>query len=52
MKQIEASIDTKLRASIKGLRSEKFGFRVFYTHELDDMVRKGDVQRRLGHLRC
>nr|WP_071784831.1 hypothetical protein [Serratia sp. JSRIV001] len=52
MKSIEASIDAKLRQAIPGLRKEPFGFRIFYTHELDGMARKGDVQRRLGKSGC
>ncbi|OTA19522.1 RHS family protein [Xenorhabdus beddingii] len=45
MKQIEASIDKKLRAAIPGLRDEPFGFRIFKSHELDELSRKGDVQQ-------
>ncbi|CAI0822327.1 Cell wall-associated polypeptide CWBP200 [Serratia entomophila] len=52
MKSIEESIDSKLRQKFPGLRNEPFGFRVFYTHELDDLARKGDVQRRLGRSGC
>ncbi len=52
MKSIEESIDSKLRQKFSGLRNEPFGFRVFFTHELDDLARKGDVQRRLGRSGC
>ncbi|MBD1229597.1 RHS repeat-associated core domain-containing protein, partial [Xenorhabdus griffiniae] len=45
MKQIEASIDKKLRAALPGLRDEPFGFRIFKSHELDELARKGDVQQ-------
>ncbi|WP_431258058.1 RHS repeat-associated core domain-containing protein [Roseateles chitinivorans] len=48
MSEIEASIDRKLRAAFPGLRDEPFGFRIFFPHELDQMARGGDVQRRLG----
>ncbi|WP_369990261.1 RHS repeat-associated core domain-containing protein [Pseudomonas xanthosomatis] len=48
MQEIEASIDAKLRKAFPGLRDEPFGFRIFHTHEMDDLRRKGDVQRRLG----
>lgn len=45
MKEIEASIDKKIRSMFPGLRDEPFGFRIFKTHELSDMARRGDVQR-------
>ena len=48
MSEIEASIDRKLRAAFPGLRDEPFGFRIFYPHELDQLARQGDVQRRLS----
>jgi hypothetical protein len=48
MQEIESSIDSKLRAAFPGLRDEPFGFRVFKTHELSDMARKGDVQHKLS----
>jgi RHS repeat-associated protein len=48
MGEIEESIDKKLREAFPGLKEEPFGFRIFQTHELDDMVRKGDVQVRLN----
>ncbi|TCM61167.1 hypothetical protein EC844_12920 [Acinetobacter calcoaceticus] len=46
---IERKIDTDLRSKpcLKGMRSEGFGFRLFKMHELDDLRRKGDIQRRL-----
>ncbi|WP_237723215.1 RHS repeat-associated core domain-containing protein, partial [Cronobacter sakazakii] len=48
MQEIESSIDRKLRAAFPGLRDEPFGFRVFKTHELSDMARKGDVQHKVS----
>nr|WP_234006168.1 RHS repeat-associated core domain-containing protein [Cronobacter turicensis] len=48
MQEIESSIDSKLRAAFPGLRDEPFGFRVFKTHELSDMARKGDVQHKIS----
>ncbi|WP_323840659.1 hypothetical protein [Photorhabdus africana] len=45
MKEIEASIDKKLKATIPGLRDEPFGFRIFKSHELDELARKGDIQQ-------
>jgi uncharacterized protein RhaS with RHS repeats len=48
MEEIEESIDKKLREAFPGLKEEPFGFRIFQTHELDDMARKGDVQVRLN----
>ncbi len=48
MQEIESSIDSKLRAAFPGLRDEPFGFRIFKTHELSDMARKGDVQHRIS----
>ncbi|WP_185857689.1 hypothetical protein [Enterobacter sp. WCHEn090032] len=43
--EIEASINSKLRSTLLGLREEPFGFRIFKSHELSDMARRGDVQR-------
>ncbi|EQC2552506.1 TPA: hypothetical protein QHT00_004558 [Enterobacter sichuanensis] len=43
--EIEASINSKLRSTLLGLREEPFGFRIFKIHELSDMARRGDVQR-------
>ncbi|WP_323858894.1 RHS repeat domain-containing protein, partial [Xenorhabdus doucetiae] len=40
--KIEQEIDKKLRAAIPGLRSEPFGFRIFYTYELQDFKRRID----------
>ncbi|WP_181382042.1 RHS repeat-associated core domain-containing protein, partial [Salmonella enterica] len=48
MSEIEASIDRKLRSIFPGLRDEPFGFRIFKSHELSDMARRGDVQRKVG----
>ncbi|WP_249420712.1 hypothetical protein [Escherichia fergusonii] len=48
MKEIEASIDRKLRAIFPGLRAEPFGFRIFKTHELSDLARHGDTQHNVG----
>jgi hypothetical protein len=47
IEDIEKSIDTRLRNLFPGLREEPFGFRIFKTHELEDLKRKGDVQVRL-----
>ena len=49
MEEIEQSIDKRLREAFPGLREESFGFRIFSTHELDDLARNGDVQVRLGY---
>ena len=48
MQEIEESIDRRLRSTFPGLRDEKFGFRIFKTHELTDLARRGDVQVRLN----
>lgn len=48
MSEIEASIDSKLRSTLLGLREEPFGFRIFKSHELGDMARRGDVQHKVG----
>ncbi|KZP59868.1 hypothetical protein A3N40_11515 [Enterobacter cloacae subsp. dissolvens] len=48
MSEIEASIDSKLRSTLPGLREEPFGFRIFKSHELSDMARRGDVQHKVG----
>ncbi|MBJ8452322.1 hypothetical protein I6M90_17475 [Acinetobacter bereziniae] len=49
IKTIEDKIDSELRSKpcLKGMRSESFGFRIFKNHELDDLSRKGDIQKRL-----
>lgn len=48
---IEASIDRQLRDAFPNnkFKGEFFGFRIFKTHELDDLARKGDAQVRLKH---
>lgn len=48
MSEIEASIDSKLRSTLLGLREEPIGFRIFKSHELGDMARRGDVQHKVG----
>lgn len=48
MSEIEASIDSKLREALPGLRDESFGFRIFKSHELSALAREGDVQVHLG----
>ncbi|OCG17709.1 hypothetical protein A9G28_07710 [Gilliamella sp. Fer1-1] len=48
MKEIEASIDRKLRLIFPWLKKESFGFRIFKTHELMEFARKGDIQRKIG----
>jgi RHS repeat-associated protein len=50
MAEIEASIDKQLRKALPNnkFKDEKFGFRIFSSHELDDLARKKDVQVRLG----
>lgn len=35
-------------ASGIGLREEPFCFRIFKSHELSDMARRGDVQHKVG----
>ena len=37
-----------LRKKFPGLREEPFGFRIFKTHELEDLARRGDVQKKIG----
>ncbi|MEJ5054701.1 DUF6531 domain-containing protein, partial [Sphingobacterium sp. MYb382] len=50
MKEIEASIDKQLREVFPNnkFKNESFGFRIFKTHELDELARKGDSQFRLN----
>ena len=46
--KVEQSIDRQLREKFPGLREEPFGFRIFKTHELEDLARRGDVQKKIG----
>jgi len=50
MADIEASIDRELRKVLpdNDFKGENFGFRIFKTHELGDMARKGDVQVKVN----
>ena len=50
MSEIESSIDKKLRSAFPNndFKGEKFGFRIFKTHELEDLARKGDIQKHIG----
>jgi len=48
MTEIEASIDSELHSTLPGLREEPFGFRIFKSHELSDIARRGDVQHKVG----
>ncbi|MGG6230004.1 hypothetical protein [Tenacibaculum sp. SDUM215027] len=49
MSDIEVSIGKQLREAFPNnkFKGEKFGFRIFKSWELDDLVRKDDVQVRL-----
>ena len=47
IEDIERSIDKQLREVLPGLREEPFSFRIFKTHELDDLARNGDVQKHI-----
>ena len=50
MSEIESSIDKKLRSAFPNndFKGEKFGFRIFKTHKLEDLARKGDIQKHIG----
>lgn len=47
--KIQESIDEQLREAFpnNSFKDEPFGFRIFKTHELDDLARKGDVQIKI-----
>jgi hypothetical protein len=49
MKKIEESIDKQLREAFpnNSFKDEPFGFRIFKSHELDQLARNGDTQVRL-----